>query len=163
MSKKHTVKSSALLFTSAILGLFGASVLYVTLPDILPAFLHVNPYQRFSSILLSLTLAFACGFFELRLCALSFLTLIRFFAATLGCYLQFTEINFHFLILLLFCGLEGFLFLSFCRLSFLFGKVRQISIPNKNKYTLQFVSDYLFHCGICCLLLLGFICLTKGC
>lgn len=153
MSRKF---SGALLFTFAILGLTAASVFYITLPTLHPVLLNESLYRRFSSILLSLTLAFGLGFFEFRLCALSLLTFVRFFALTLTCYLQYNGITLGYLVFILYSGLEGFLFLSFCRLSCLFGNARQIHVLNKRKYTWQFISDYLFHCGICTVLL-GFL------
>lgn len=161
MSNKFTLRSNATLFTFAVLGLALASVVYVSLPSALPLSVCIKPYARFNSIMLSLTLTFLCGFFELRLCALSILAFIRFFAATLVCYLQFNQITFHYLVLLLFCGLEGFLFLSFCRLSCLFGQARRINPTNKCKYTRQFISDYLFYCGICTVLLVIYLILIS--
>ena len=154
MTKKFTLRSSALLFIFAILGLTLASVFYITPSGMSHAYTPASLYQRICGILLPLTLAFGFGFFELRLCSLSLLTLLRFFSLTLSCYLQFSQLNLRFLGLLLFSGMEGFLFLSFCRLSCLFGHACQADPKNKPKYIRQFIGDYLFHCGICTLPLL---------
>ncbi len=161
MPKKLHSAGPAVLFTCAALGLAFASMLYTVLPDILPQANTKDLLGHLTGILLPLTLAFLFGFSEIRLCSLSCLVLIRFFSLTLTCYAKYIRFDLYFFAVLFITGLEGLLFLSFCRLSYLFGNAVRREPKNKRKYTRQFIGDYLFRCGICILLALIFIVQTE--
>ena len=140
-----------ILLLFAVLGLALASGVYIRTPDSLHANfpeirnLFVNTAPDLSGTLLPLVLVLFGGFFMPRLSFFALLTLLRAFSLTMVCYLAFESFtNLMFFILLFLCAIKLYLFVSFCRLAFLFGKLKH----KQKRFTRQFLADFLFFCGI---------------
>lgn len=155
MSHKIDV-SAATLLVFAMLGLALSSALYIYAPSWLP---QDKPIQSLGStkeiaatlteILLPFTLAFFVGFFRFRLPILSCIVLLRFFSLINLCYIQFyAENQIQFFKQIVFAGIQGLLFLSFCRLTCIFGCAYQNT--HKKRFIFRYMGDYLFFCGLGC-------------
>ncbi len=155
MKKKHDTICCAVLFTAAISGIAIASVLYMVLPTASLDRLCEGKYATVCELffllqgtLFSLCCAFGLGFFAFPLLPLAGLVALRTTGLTLSCYVVYTFYQAeHFLWQLLAAGLLGLLYLCFCRLAYLYG-LRQTHGRRRSRYTLQFIGDFLFFCGI---------------
>ena len=164
MNKKYNSVCCAVLFTAAVLGIALASVLYMLLStDTLAAFFReecngiCELFLLWRGELCTLCLAFCFGFLGLGLLPFSLLVLLRIARLTLQCYLFCTFYTvWHCLWQITVSGLLALLFLCFCRLAYLYGLYRRKSTHHKIRYTLQFVADFLFFCGICTIIQLLF-------